>query len=226
MLEVTMLNKNNKAHLRGLLITPFVWSHNVKGEDFYTASVQVERLSGTYDTIPIQISDREVDLDDTAWNNAVVDVYGDFRSYNSHVDNGQKRRLILFLFVSHITNLSKEDDESSPTYVDPYRSVNSIYMNGFLCKPPVYRKTPMGRELCDLLVAVNRRYSKTDYIPTICWGRDARFAADLSVGDNVIINGRIQSRPYYKRDEKGELESRVAYEVSAGTITLGDLQKE
>lgn len=224
MLDVTTLNENNKAHIRGILLTPFVWSHNVKGEDFYNATVKVERLSGQIDEIPIQISDRAVNLEDPSWDDAVVDIYGDFRSYNSHEPNSEKRRLILSLFVTSIRNLSAEnsDEDATTTYTDRYKSINNIYLNGYLCKPPVYRKTPLGREICDLLLAVNRRYGKTDYVPCVCWGRDARFASGLAIGDNVIVDGRIQSRPYYKRISPEKLESRIAYEVSASTITLVD----
>ncbi|MFR3556947.1 MAG: single-stranded DNA-binding protein [Paraclostridium sordellii] len=194
----------NIVNLRGELGEELAFSHEIFGEKFYSAKIKIHRLSDTYDTLPITISERllqEVDLN----KNNLVDVVGQLRSYNKNIDN--RNKLVLTVFVREL-NLVKEEAK------DP----NSIFLDGYICKDPIYRKTPLGREITDLLVAINRPYNKSDYIPSIVWGRNAKFAKNLEVGDRVQMWGRVQSRDYEKKLEDGTIEKRVAYEVSISKI--------
>ena len=170
--------------------------------------VQVQRLSDSCDIIPTMISER---LMDTAqdFKGAMVMVTGQFRSYNRHEE--KKNRLILSVFAREV-ELVEEVEESAKS--------NQIYLDGFICKEPIYRKTPLGREIADLLIAVNRPYGKSDYIPCICWGRNARFASSFTVGTRCEIWGRIQSREYIKKLSEEDAEKRVAYEVSVSKLEL------
>ncbi|CEO13527.1 single-stranded DNA-binding protein [Paraclostridium sordellii] len=194
----------NIVNLRGELGEELAFSHEIFGEKFYSAKIKIHRLSDTYDTLPITISERllqEIDLN----KNNLVDVVGQLRSYNKNIDN--RNKLVLTVFVREL-NLVKEEAK------DP----NSIFLDGYICKNPIYRKTPLGREITDLLVAINRPYNKSDYIPSIVWGRNAKFAKNLEVGDRVQMWGRVQSRDYEKKLEDGTIEKRVAYEVSISKI--------
>lgn len=197
--------KNNQATLSGEIVSNFEFRHEVYGEGFYTAMLASERTSGQKDIIPIMVSDRLVDVK-VDWTGRFVKVLGQFRSYNKHEESGN--RLILSVFVTEF-----EEFEEMP-FSDNYS--NSISLDGYICKQPNYRKTPLGREIADILLAVNRPYGKSDYIPCICWGRNARFAGGLEVGARLQVFGRIQSRIYHKRMENGEPEpiERMAYEVS------------
>ena len=168
--------------------------------------VLVSRLSDTYDTIPLMVSDRIIDVDEDCIGKK-VEARGQFRSYNKHEET--KNRLILSLFVREIEFIDDEECISKP---------NHIYLDGYICKPPVYRMTPLGREIADVLLAVNRAYGKSDYIPCICWGRNARFAGKLAVGEHVAIWGRIQSREYQKKVGNDKIISKTAYEVSVSKM--------
>ena len=198
---------NNQAAIIGNIADEFQFNHEIYGEKFYTCTVRVPRLSGTDDNVRIMVSERLI-MDGEYNVGDRVEVTGQFRSYNSY-ENGDNR-LVLTVFAKDIEHY-EESDSKNP---------NTLYLNGFICKPPVYRTTPFGREITDLLLAVNRSYNKSDYIPIIAWGRNARFAKNLNVGDNVKIWGRIQSRTYQKRlDEENTIE-KTAYEVSVNRMEL------
>lgn len=198
--------ENNQVSIVGEIISDFQYSHEVYGEGFYMVEVAVSRLSNFSDYIPLMISERLVDTSQSYIGQKVY-VTGQFRSYNRHEE--LKNRLVLSVFVREIEFIEEETEEMKS---------NQILLDGYICKDPIYRKTPLGREIADLLVAVNRSYGKSDYIPCICWGRNARFAARFEVGVHVQIWGRIQSREYVKRLNEDEVEKRTAYEVSVSKI--------
>ena len=198
--------ENNQVEIMGRIASEFVFSHQVFGEGFYLVDVLVKRLSDSEDCIPVMISERLVDITQD-YIGEYIHVMGQFRSYNRHEE--KKNRLVLSVFAREISFV-EEEDETMKT--------NQIYLDGYICKPPVYRKTPLGREIADLLLAVNRPYGKSDYIPCICWGRNARFASGFEVGGHVQVWGRIQSREYVKKLSETETEKRVAYEVSVSKI--------
>lgn len=196
--------ENNQVSIVGEIISDFQYSHEVYGEGFYMVEVAVSRLSNFSDYIPLMISERLIDTSQSYIGQKVY-VTGQFRSYNRHEE--LKNRLVLSVFVREIEFIEEETEEMKS---------NQILLDGYICKDPIYRKTPLGREIADLLVAVNRSYGKSDYIPCICWGRNARFAARFEV--HVQIWGRIQSREYVKRLNEDEVEKRTAYEVSVSKI--------
>ena len=198
--------ENNQVSIVGEIISDFQYSHEVYGEGFYMVEVAVSRLSNFSDYIPLMISERLIDTSQSYIGQKVY-VTGQFRSYNRHEE--LKNRLVLSVFVREIEFIEEETEEMKS---------NQILLDGYICKQPIYRKTPLGREIADLLVAVNRSYGKSDYIPCICWGRNARFAARFEVGVHVQIWGRIQSREYVKRLNEDEVEKRTAYEVSVSKI--------
>lgn len=200
------LMTNNVVYLTGRVAEEPRYSHQVFGEGFYETKVEVERLSGLVDVIPVTVSERllgEGDFEEGKY----VSVSGQFRSYNKIADG--KSRLMLTVFV-------RETNEDLPP------NTNKIELIGYVCKPPVYRTTPFKREIADVLIAVNRAYNKSDYIPCIAWGRNARFAEKLVVGDKVGLSGRIQSREYRKTDENGVESVRVAYEISVNRLSYAD----
>lgn len=194
--------ENNMVTISGKVVSSIEFSHEVYGEGFYYFMLDVPRLSESCDKIPVTISERLASKDKLEIG-TVIEVEGQFRSYNSY--NNEGNRLLLTVFARDITFLEDEKKIKNP---------NQIYLNGFICKRPIYRTTPFGREITDLLLAVNRPYNKSDYIPCIAWGRNARFSESLSVGDNIKVWGRIQSRTYQKKLETGEVLTKVAYEVS------------
>ena len=198
--------ENNQVSIVGEIISDFQYSHEVYGEGFYMVEVAVSRLSNFSDYIPLMISERLIDTSQSYIGQKVY-VTGQFRSYNRHEE--LKNRLVLSVFVREIEFIEEEAEEMKS---------NQILLDGYICKDPIYRKTPLGREIADLLVAVNRSYGKSDYIPCICWGRNARFAARFEVGVHVQIWGRIQSREYVKRLNEDEVEKRTAYEVSVSKL--------
>ena len=200
------LLSNNQAVVAGEIVSDFTFSQEVFGEGFYMVDVLVSRLSDTYDTIPLMVSDRIMDVEENCIGRK-VEAKGQFRSYNKHEDT--RNRLILSLFVREIEFIEDDEYISKP---------NHIYLDGYICKPPVYRMTPLGREIADVLLAVNRAYGKSDYIPCICWGRNARFAGKLAVGEHVAIWGRIQSREYQKKVGNDCVISKTAYEVSVSKM--------
>lgn len=201
----TNYENNNLAHVSGTITEEPRFSHNILGEGFYDLKLSVPRLSSEYDTIPVTISERLIDNLKSGDN---LSIDGQFRSYNKLEDGRSK--LILTLFAKELV-----DDEART-------STNTINLVGYLCKPPVYRTTPFGREICDCLVAVNRAYNKSDYIPCIAWGRNARFVKNLAVGEKIALTGRIQSRDYQKKLEDGSEEVRTAYEISISSISILD----
>ena len=198
--------ENNQVHLRGKMVTGFSFSHELLGEGFYTAQVTVDRLSEVTDTIPIMVSERLIDVTQD-YIGKYVEIRGQFRSYNQY--NEEHNRLILHVFATKMEILEEED-----------YPINKIYLDGYICKPTVYRKTPLGREISDVLLAVNRSYHKSDYIPCSCGGRNARYASSLEVSSHLQMEGRIQRREYSKRISETETESRTAYEVSVGSMKL------
>lgn len=207
--------KNNMVEIVGKLEDELVYSHTVYGEDFYTAKIKVTRLSDSYDEIPVMISNRLLNPEQT-YSGHMIRIEGQFRSYNQHTEN--KSKLLLSVFVRDLEVLELEEEE-----LKGWDTPNQIYLDGYVCKAPIYRKTPLGREITDLLLAVNRPYNKSDYIPAIAWGRNARFAANFSVGSRIKIWGRIQSRQYQKRvGQEGEVEQRTAYEISISKMETID----
>ena len=200
--------ENNQVSIMGKIDTGFTFSHLVFGEGFYTMELIVKRLSDSEDRIPVMVSERLIDVTQD-YIGEYIEIHGQFRSYNRHEE--KHNRLVLSVFAREV-KFVEEDDENVP--------VNQIFMDGFICKPPVYRKTPLGREIADILLAVNRPYGKSDYIPCICWGRNARFASGFTVGCHIQIVGRVQSREYVKRISEEEVEHRVAYEVSVSKVDL------
>ncbi len=198
--------ENNQVTIMGKVATEFSFSHEVFGEGFYMVEVEVKRLSNSEDRIPLMISERLIDVTQD-YTGEYIMVHGQFRSYNRHEE--QKNRLVLSVFVREISFMEEEPDGTK---------TNSIWLDGYICKEPIYQKTPLGREIADLLLAVNRPYGKSDYIPCICWGRNARYASGFEVGEHVQLLGRIQSREYVKRISDTETEKRVAYEVSVSKL--------
>ena len=208
--------ENNNLTLVGKVTGEKRFSHEIYGERFYVFDLEIARLSGNSDIIPITVSERLITDEMLAAGKKLL-VKGQFRSYNSY-DN-EKNRLILTVFAKDITEVEENDDEENEmTKKDMI--TNEVVLVGFICKKPIYRQTPFGREIADVLLAVNRAYNKSDYIPTIAWGRNARFCQNLEVGTKVKIVGRVQSRMYEKKHEDGTIENRVAYEVSIGSLEI------
>lgn len=198
--------ENNKVTVIGEVVSEFTFSHEVFGEGFYILNLSVNRLSDQADIIPLLISERLIDVN-VDYRGKTMEAVGQFRSYNRH--EGMKNRLVLSVFVRELSFLEEFTD---------YTKTNQIFLDGFICKSPIYRKTPLGREIADLLVAVNRPYGKSDYIPCIAWGRNARFASNFEVGCRLKIWGRVQSREYTKKISDTECETRIAYEVSVSKL--------
>ena len=197
------VEKNNQVFISGEIVSDAEFSHEVYGEGFYEMNVLVKRLSGQGDILPVTISERLI-ADRDLGVGVTINALGQFRSYNKLV-NG-KSKLMLTVFVREILDFS------------PAQNPNTIVLVGYLCKPPVYRTTPFNREIADVLLAVNRSYNKSDYIPCIAWGRNARFAKNLAVGEKIAISGRIQSREYQKRLDDDEIKIFTAYEVSISKL--------
>lgn len=202
--------ENNQVSIMGQIVSQFTFSHQVFGEGFYLIDVMVKRLSDSEDRIPVMVSERLIDVTQD-YEGEYIQVYGQFRSYNRHEE--KKNRLVLSVFAREVSFVEEEDDSIKS---------NQIFLDGYICKPPVYRKTPLGREIADLLIAVNRPYGKSDYIPCICWGRNARYASAFAVGGHVLVWGRIQSREYVKKLSETEAEKRIAYEVSVSKLEYVD----
>ena len=199
---------NNQVTIAGEIMGGFTFSHDVFGEGFYLMEISVGRLSESNDIIPIMVSERLVDVKkDYTGMHAVVN--GQFRSYNRHEEG--RNRLMLSIFVREWEFVDENPDAGK---------TNQIFLDGFICKAPIYRKTPLGREIADLLIAVNRPYGKSDYIPCIAWGRNARFASAFEVGCRIQIWGRVQSRDYVKKLSDDEIEKHTAYEVSVSKLEL------
>mgnify|MGYP004458412415 CR=1 FL=1 len=206
----TNYSENNHLVLVGKITSDKKYSHEIYGEKFYVFNMEVVRLSSTTDIIPITVSERLLtDIDLTIGKK--IEVEGQFRSYNNY--ENERNRLILTVFAKEIKELDEnEENEEEVT--------NEVVLIGYVCKKPIYRQTPFGREIADVLLAVNRAYNKSDYIPSIAWGRNARFCQNMEVGTEVKIVGRIQSRSYEKKFEDGSSETRVAYEVSIASMEV------
>jgi len=202
--------KNNKVYIFGEIVSEARFSHEVYGEGFYEFFVKVMRLSGQADILPVTVSERIMTEDMKP--GGTICALGQFRSYNKL--EGGKSRLMLTVFVREL--LSEQ----------PGKNPNSIVLSGYICKPPVYRTTPFNREIADLLIAVNRSYNKSDYIPAIAWGRNARFVRNLSVGDKIALSGRIQSREYQKKQPDESFVTMTAYEVSVSKLAAFDDDSE
>lgn len=209
--------ENNYLTLVGKVTGEKKFSHEIYGERFYVFNLEIERLSGNADIIPITVSERLI-TDEMLTQGKNLLVKGQFRSYNSY-DN-EKNRLILTVFAKDVIEVEDNNQEEENEIVKKDIVTNEVVLVGFICKNPIYRQTPFGREIADVLLAVNRAYNKSDYIPTIAWGRNARFCQNLEVGTKVKIVGRVQSRMYEKKHEDGTVENRVAYEVSIGSLEV------
>ena len=203
--------ENNQVSIIGEIVSDFQFSHEVYGEGFYMMEVSVRRLSDCMDYIPVMVSERLINVEGDYIGKSVY-IGGQFRSFNRHEE--KKNRLVLSVFAREISFVEEENDKIK---------TNQIFLDGYICKMPVYRKTPLGREIADMLVAVNRPYGKSDYIPCICWGINARYANHFHVGTRCEIFGRIQSREYMKRISENETEKRIAYEVSVSKLEYVEL---
>lgn len=201
-------SENNQVLVAGKVDSQPTFAHEIYGEGFYNFTLAVPRLSGYIDLLPVTVSERLIDIGQLSVNTQVV-IKGQFRSYNKFLDG--KNRLILTVFAKDIALRGENEDIKNP---------NQIYLDGYICKPPIYRTTPLNREIADVLLAVNRPYNKSDYIPVIMWGRNARFAQNLPVGQRLKVWGRIQSRPYQKKLPNGEIQERIAYEVSVSKLQV------
>ncbi len=197
---------NNVVEIAGEVTKEPIFSHEMFGEGFYEFAIKIKRLSDIYDIVPVTISERLIDKQMLTIGSR-VHFMGQYRSYNKLVDN--KSKLLLTVFVREFLDEVVED-------------CNNVDIVGYVCKDPIYRTTPFSREICDVLLAVNRSYNKSDYIPCIAWGRNARYVKGFNVGDKVRVSGRIQSRVYQKRLEDGSSESKTAYEVSLSRVYLED----
>ena len=200
-------DRNNKVFISGEIITKAEFSHEVYGEGFYEMNVLVKRLSGQGDILPVTISERLIQDKDLGIG-SVINAIGQFRSYNKLVDG--KSKLMLTVFVRELLDGII------------VKNPNSIVLSGYVCKPTIYRTTPFNREIADILIAVNRSYNKSDYIPLIAWGRNARFAGNLSVGDKIALSGRLQSREYQKRLSDEDIRIMTAYEVSISKLSANE----
>lgn len=205
-----MREENNQVKVVGEVTGDFIFSHEVWGERFYTGFLKVPRFSGDSDIIPVMVSDRLIDV--TAnWSGCYLSIEGQFRSFNRKLPDGRSK-LELHVHAVDAEVFSDMDIRSA--------DMNRITLDGYLCKEPVFRVTPLGRQITDLIVAANRSYGKSDYIPCICWGRNAKYAAKFCVGDHCTLTGRIQSRVYHKTLEDGSIEERTAWEVSVQMISI------
>lgn len=206
--------ENNSVNLVGKVASDLQFSHEVYGEGFYIFHLEVSRLSDVNDILPVTISERlmqNVNFE----KGANFEIEGQFRSYNSY--NNESNKLMLTVFARDIKPIEDLAAVKNP---------NQIFLNGYVCKKPIYRTTPFGREICDLLLAVNRQYNKSDYIPCIAWGRNARYSESMKVGENIKVWGRVQSRSYQKTLENNEVTTKVAYEVSVIKMEISDKADE
>ena len=201
-----MIQNNNSVEIAGEVVSGPAFDHETFGERFYKFFISAERLSGCKDIIPVIVSERLFTIDNITIGKQLR-VFGQFRSFNDHSDSGN--HIVLSVFSRDIEEMEGSD-----------LAINSIWIDGFICKNPVYRKTPQGREIADVIVAVNRQYGKSDYIPCIAWGRNARFVSRLQVGNRIRLSGRIQSRVYNKKISDDEVVEKTAYEVSVSKIEV------
>ena len=203
-----MEHGNNFIDIGGCICSELSFSHEIYSEGFYRFDVEVARLSGSADVLPVTVSERIIDRA-VMVPGTFIRMSGQIRSYNNYVEADRRNKLVLTIFARDVELLTAPDSKA-----------NDVYLNGYICKPPVYRTTPFGREIADLLVAVNRSYNKSDYIPCIAWGRNARFAGKLTVGENIGIWGRMQSRVYQKKQPDDTVLEKIAYEVSVAKVEV------
>ena len=215
--------ENNYLTLVGKVTGEKKFSHEIYGESFYIFNLEIPRLSGNSDLIPITVSERLI-KEDTLNEGKKLLVKGQFRSYNSY--ENEKNRLILTVFAKDLIEIEETEEVEENEIVKKDTITNEVVLIGYICKKPIYRQTPFGREISDILLAVNRAYNKSDYIPCIAWGRNARFCQNLEVGSQVKIVGRVQSRTYEKKHEDGTVETRIAYEVSIGSLEVIEEKSE
>lgn len=201
--------ENNKIELCGVIASTPELNHKNYGENFYGFRLSCSRKSTEKDMLPIIISDRLVEIKDLQVGKK-ISVKGQVRTFNKHISD-DKRKLLIMVFARDVREV-EEESESAPEFN------NNVKLSGYICKPPVYRVTPKGREIADVLIAVNRMYGKADYIPCITWGRNARYAGNLDVGTRIDVEGRLQSREYTKKLDDGTEEIRTAYEISVSRI--------
>ena len=221
--------ENNYLTLVGKVTSEKSFSHEIYGERFYSFDLEIPRLSGAADIIPVTASER-LFTDEMMQIGTKLLIKGQFRSYNSY--ENEKNKLILTVFAKDIEKLDEKEEQENDANIEENGEVerkeafkkdyitNEVVLVGYICKKPIYRQTPFGREIADLLLAVNRAYNKSDYIPSIAWGRNARFCQNLEVGTEVKIVGRVQSRNYEKKLEDGSIIKKVAYEVSVGSLEV------
>ena len=209
--------ENNYITLVGKVTGEKKLSHEIYGERFYVFNLEIPRLSGNSDIIPVTISERII-TDQMLTEGRKILVKGQFRSYNSY--QNEKNKLILTVFAKDVIEVEENQENEENEIVKKDIVTNEVVLIGYICKKPIYRQTPFGREIADILLAVNRAYNKSDYIPCIAWGRNARFCQNIEVGTQVKIVGRVQSRTYEKKFEDGTSETRVAYEVSIGSLEV------
>lgn len=202
------MNDSNRAFLVGEIGSPFFYDHEIQGEKFYRFEVLSKRSSGTTDRVPVVISGKLLDTSND-YTGERVSISGQFRTHNEIIDG--ERKVKMFLFPNSIDFGNGKD-------------ANIVFFDGYICKNPIYRKTPKGRYITDLIVAVNRKYGKSDYIHCVCWGRDAAYVSRKEVGTHIQLIGRIQSREYLKKLDDGTQETRTTYEVSVNGI--GVVEKE
>lgn len=202
-------NLNNVVKIGGVITSGVELSHEIYDEKFYKFFVEVERLSDLKDLLPVIVSERIMDINNINVNDPVI-IEGQFRSYNEL--NDVRSKLVLSIFAKDIQKANIED----------VSKINEISLEGFICKKPIYRKTPLGREISDMLIAVNRSYKKSDYIPCILWGRNAKYSETLEVGTKIKLSGRIQARVYEKKQQDGESIKHIAYEVSVAKFGLNE----
>ncbi len=205
-------NCENKLTLIGTIASDVVLNHTVFGEGFYHFDLKVKRISGVYDVLPVTVSERLISIEEIHTGDTVR-ISGQIRSYNKQI--GKANRLIITVFAKNIERMAQETPHE-----------NEIFLSGYICKPTVYRVTPFGREISDILLAINRSYNKSDYIPCIAWGRNAKFVGELKMGDKIVLEGRIQSREYEKVLESGEKETRKAFEVSVAKLKKEEPEEE
>ena len=208
--------ENNYITLVGKVTGEKRLSHEIYGERFYIFDLEIPRLSGNSDIIPVTISERII-TDEMLTQGKKLLVKGQFRSYNSY--ENEKNKLILTVFAKDIIEVNEEENTQNEM-VKKDVITNEVVLIGYICKKPIYRQTPFGREISDILLAINRAYNKSDYIPCIAWGRNARFCQNIEVGAQVKIVGRVQSRTYEKKFDDGTSETRIAYEVSVGSLEI------
>ena len=201
--------ENNKIELCGVIASVPELNHKTYGENFYGFRLSCSRKSTEKDMLPIIVSDRLVEIKDLQVGKK-ISVKGQVRTFNKHISD-DKRKLLIMVFARDVREV-EEESESAPEFN------NNVKLSGYICKPPVYRVTPKGREIADVLIAVNRTYGKSDYIPCITWGRNARYTGNLDVGTRVDVEGRLQSREYTKKFDDGTEEIRTAYEISVSRI--------